>query len=319
MQADDGEFPEGLPRGVAIAWGVKANPQRGPKRELSIERIVDAAMAIADAEGLAAVSMSRVAADLGFTTMSLYRYVTAKEDLLLIMQDEGIGVPSLDFAEAAGWRQRLLIWWNSNRGIYRAHPWLLDIPITGAPVTPNNLAWLDAGIEALAESPLSWGERVATMIMLSGMARWQGGIERGYETSMREQNLSAEEVERREDSLMHAFVTESAFPSLHQAVVDGVFGSQGEDPFAFAIQRALDGVAAYIDGLPNVDATEPAQVPGADDDYPRDRTLREASKARREAQSRLREAQKREADLIAKARERARKTAEAESKARAKG
>ncbi|WP_022884232.1 TetR/AcrR family transcriptional regulator [Glaciibacter superstes] len=317
MQADD-DFPAGLPRGVAIAWGVKANPQRGPKRELSIERIVDAAMAIADAEGLGAVSMSRVASDLGFTTMSLYRYVTAKEDLLLIMQDEGIGVPTLDFAEAAGWRQNLLLWWNGNRGIYRAHPWLLDIPITGAPVTPNNLAWLDAGIEALAESPLSSGERVATMIMLSGMARWQGGIERGYEISIREQNLSVREVEQREDALMRSFVTESAFPSLHRAVVDGVFGAEGEDPFAFAIQRALDGVAAYIDALPNRDATEQAPVTDADDDYPRDRTLREASKARREAHSRLREAEKRESDLIAKARERARKAAEAEAKARAK-
>ena len=54
-----------LPRAVALAWGVAANPQRGPKRELSIERIVDAAIAIADEDGLAAVSMSSVAAALG--------------------------------------------------------------------------------------------------------------------------------------------------------------------------------------------------------------------------------------------------------------
>ena len=60
-----------LPRGVALAWGVAANPQRGPKRELSIERIVDAAVEIADAGGLGAVSMASVSASLGFTTMSL--------------------------------------------------------------------------------------------------------------------------------------------------------------------------------------------------------------------------------------------------------
>ena len=60
MRAD----PE-LPRGVALAWGVAAHPQRGPKRELSIERIVEAAIEIADAEGLGAVSMSRVAARSG--------------------------------------------------------------------------------------------------------------------------------------------------------------------------------------------------------------------------------------------------------------
>src|SRR3954462_15876956 len=82
-----------LPRGVALAWGVAANPQRGPKRELSIERIVEAAVEIADAEGLAAVSMSSVATSLGFTTMSLYRYVSATEDLILLMQEYGTGLP----------------------------------------------------------------------------------------------------------------------------------------------------------------------------------------------------------------------------------
>ena len=82
-----------LPRAVALAWGVAANPQRGPKREMSIERIVDAAIEIADAGGLAAVSMASVASALGYTPMSLYRYVTSKDDLLVLMQETGVGVP----------------------------------------------------------------------------------------------------------------------------------------------------------------------------------------------------------------------------------
>src|SRR6187401_87608 len=93
-----------LPRGVALAWGVAANPQRGPKRELSIERIVDAAVEIADAEGLGAVSMSRVAASLGFTTMSLYRYVTSKDDLILLMQEGAVLPPVPDESIERGWR-----------------------------------------------------------------------------------------------------------------------------------------------------------------------------------------------------------------------
>ena len=77
-----------LPRGVALAWGVAADPQRGPKREMSVEKIVDAAVEMADAEGLGAVSMAAVAARLGYTPMSLYRYVSAKDDLMLLMQEE---------------------------------------------------------------------------------------------------------------------------------------------------------------------------------------------------------------------------------------
>ena len=76
-----------LPRGIALAWGVAASPQRGPKREMSVERIVEAAVEIADAEGIGAVSMAAVASRLGYTPMSLYRYVTAKDDLILLMQE----------------------------------------------------------------------------------------------------------------------------------------------------------------------------------------------------------------------------------------
>ena len=97
---DQPEPPE-LPRGIALAWGVAATPQRGPKREMSVERIVDAAVELADVDGLGAVSMAAVAAKLGFTPMSLYRYVSAKDDLLLLMQEEGTGVPSTSGATSA--------------------------------------------------------------------------------------------------------------------------------------------------------------------------------------------------------------------------
>ena len=132
-----------LPRAVALAWGVAANPQRGPKRELSIERIVEAAIAIADEDGLAAVSMSSVATALGFTTMSLYRYVTAKDDLIQLMQETGIGLPPASIAEAPDWRAGLIQWSRETLASYAAHPWLIDIPILGSPNTPNNLAWMD--------------------------------------------------------------------------------------------------------------------------------------------------------------------------------
>src|SRR6478752_614939 len=91
-----------LPRGVALAWGIAASPQRGPKREMSVERIVEAAVEIADAEGLGAVSLAAVAASLGYTPMSLYRYVSAKEDLVLLMQEEATGTPSEAVADAGG-------------------------------------------------------------------------------------------------------------------------------------------------------------------------------------------------------------------------
>ena len=149
---DDDELD--LPRGIALAWGIAANPQRGPKREMSVERIVEAAVEIADAEGLGAVSMAAVAARLGYTPMSLYRYVTAKDDLILLMQEEATGLPPERVREVGRLARR-----SSRRctarmiQLYLEHPWMLDIPINGSPTTPNSAAWMDAGLAALAEHP----------------------------------------------------------------------------------------------------------------------------------------------------------------------
>ena len=83
----------GLPGTVAAAWGVRERPHKGPKPALSLARIVAAAVQVADAEGLDAVSMGRVAAELGAAPMSLYRHVAGKEELLTLMVDAAWGAP----------------------------------------------------------------------------------------------------------------------------------------------------------------------------------------------------------------------------------
>src|SRR5690606_21911284 len=165
-----------LPRGVALAWGVAAHPQRGPKRELSIERIVEAAIEIADADGLGAVSMTAVASRLGFTTMSLYRYVTNKDELLMVMGDTALGLPPLSLSEAGDWRARLAAYHREVLAVYEAHPWLLDLPIAGVPGTPGNAAWFDAGLGTLADTPLSWLERTAVLLLVMGQVRWTASV-----------------------------------------------------------------------------------------------------------------------------------------------
>ena len=76
-----------LSRSLELLWGTREPATRGPKAELSLERIVDAAVALADREGLGALSMRRVATELGVGTMSLYRHVPGKGELLDLMLD----------------------------------------------------------------------------------------------------------------------------------------------------------------------------------------------------------------------------------------
>ena len=117
---------EQLPSGIALAWGVAATPQRGPKREMSVEKIVDAAIELADREGIQAVSMSAVAKRLGYTPMSLYRYVSSKDDLLLLMQEEATGLPPEAGEDSPGWRTRLRELYEAASQVYVSQPWLLS-------------------------------------------------------------------------------------------------------------------------------------------------------------------------------------------------
>lgn len=296
-----------LPRAVALAWGVAANPQRGPKREMSIERIVDAAVEIADAGGLSAVSMSSVASALGFTPMSLYRYVTSKDDLLVLMQERGIGVPPESVAEADGWRDAIRAWGRATVELYLDHPWLLDIPIEGTPQTPNNLAWMDAGLAALKGLPLDYEDKVSVMLAVMAQVRWQSTILRGYTQAAAAAGVTPDAIDTRASDLLAQLITPEEFPEVHAALAGGVFSSDSDaDSLGFGLERVLDGIAAYL-------ATKPARheaaqpVDPADSAAERDPKYREAVKERREVEKKLREARKRERERLREARDRARR------------
>src|SRR5690606_32089960 len=98
-----------LPKAVALMWGLEQPGGRGPKRGLSLEQIIEAAIAIGDAEGFAALSMNRVARELGFTAMSLYRYVDSKATLMEMMLDHVIGLPP-EIEPGTSWRAGLAQW-----------------------------------------------------------------------------------------------------------------------------------------------------------------------------------------------------------------
>ena len=98
-----------LPADVALMWRLRETPRRGPKPSLTLDDIVAAAIAIADAEGLAAVSMARVAERLGNSTMALYRHVKSKDDLLVIMSDAALERPE-PMPEGIDWRTGLTFW-----------------------------------------------------------------------------------------------------------------------------------------------------------------------------------------------------------------
>ena len=83
-----------LPRVLQQLWGIEGRSRPGPKPAFQVSDIGRAAIKLADAGGLGALSMSKVAAELGVTTMALYRYVESKDDLYVVMLDQAFGLPA---------------------------------------------------------------------------------------------------------------------------------------------------------------------------------------------------------------------------------
>jgi AcrR family transcriptional regulator len=231
-----------LPPGIALAWGVASRPTRGPKRALTLPQVVDAGIAVAVADGIGAVSMARVAERLGVSTMALYRYVAAKDDLLELMVDTALGQPP-DPSPGETWRDGLRRWAIGVRDSYRANPWALRVPIAAPPLGPNNVRWLENALASLSGTRLSHQKRISCVLLISGFVR--------SEETLLHDMLAAQRAEEPADHYARTLaqlVDEQTFPNITAVIRSGAMsddeGIDGE--FEFGIERVLDGIGVLI-------------------------------------------------------------------------
>ncbi len=164
-----------LPPGVDVLWGRREPAKRGPRPNLSVEQIVDAAIEIASAEGLGPLSMNRVAEKLGKSAMSLYRYVRTKDELLQLMTDvSAVKHPPPEPDPADGWRPNLERWAYELVDLYRRFPWVLHVPLGPTPpVGPGQLAWLDRALACFRKTHLPSEIRIGVVMLLLTFIRGQ--------------------------------------------------------------------------------------------------------------------------------------------------
>lgn len=240
--------PGPVPPGVAQLWRPEASRQ--VRAALSAERIVEAAVVLADAEGLDAVSMARVAERLGAGTMSLYRHVANKDELLLLMHDSvWRQQPSATADPALGWRPALEEWCRLQHGTLTAHPWLERIRFVERAGTPSQLATLEGGLAVLAGTPLPEVEKVALLMLLNGYLLWTARYEAELRTAAAALEVPAEQVTGQFASLMAALTADGRFPAMTRAVAGGAFadpaGALGD--FEFGLGLILDGVERRVE------------------------------------------------------------------------
>lgn len=223
-----------------LLWGKQPLPSRGPKPAVTLTGIAEAGIRIADAEGLDAVSMQRIAGELPVTKMALYRYVRGKTELVAVMSDLAMGSPP-DRPDLP-WREALHTWAIDLYDGFTLHPWLLLSTVGRRLLGPNELAWMEQGVAALTDTGLTGGEQLDSILVITSHVRniaQQSTTFPGHTTGLTEQDM--------QQSLAEILTTEAdRFPHLTTAMRTSA-GSENQG-LEFGLERILDGLELLITG-----------------------------------------------------------------------
>lgn len=252
-------------RSMALLWGRCEAPTRGPKQGLSVERIVAAAIELADAEGLGAVSMRKVGERLGASAMALYTYVPAKTELVDMMLDTALGELPTAYDREHGWRAAAEEWARAMWAFYQRHPWYLQVSVARPLLGPNELAGYEAQLtifDGLALSGLEMGWVVGSMASFvvgaaSALAQARAaeqvtGKSDGEWWSERSA-LLAEMADfdwaERYPTTVRLAEQELAFAQPHRDPSDTTSYMERDalDNFEFGLARLLDGIEAFAE------------------------------------------------------------------------
>jgi AcrR family transcriptional regulator len=231
---------------LQLLWGRKERGQRGPKPGLTVEKIVAAAITLADEEGLEQLSMRKVAEKLGTGAMSLYRYVPSKAELLDLMLDTIHGEdPHAD--EDGPWRPRLQAAAYRSRALILRHPWMLGISLgQRPPLGPNILTGYDRVLKILANTGLTPAEQVATAELVNNYV--SGATRTGVESERmaRESGVSDDQWWEERESFWEDYFDPDRFPFISIVYAKGGYDEPRVDHFDFGLQRILDGIEAML-------------------------------------------------------------------------
>lgn len=237
-----------MPRAVATAWRGRAVSTRGRRPGLGLGTIVDAALRVALADGLGAVSMSRVASELGAATMSLYRHVQAKDELLAHMVDAAFaGAPGTP-APDEPWRAGLTRWALQYLAVLRRHRWLVRVPVSGPPLMPNQVLWFERGLQCLRGTALPQAEKPAVLLLVDGFVRNQATLEADLMQAAQASGVALEEAGAAYARVLGGLVDPERFPAV-QALLDArTFEPPGTpaDGVQFGLDLILDGIEVLI-------------------------------------------------------------------------
>lgn len=235
-----------LSRSLELLWRGRESAARGPKPALTLERLVEAAVELADREGLAALSMRKVAAALGVGTMSLYRYVPGKSELLDLMLDHVQGSPDdLDEHRGKDWRTTLELMARITWRVYFDHPWLLQVNQARPLLGPNALAGFEFVLAGLAGLGLTGQQRLAVILAVDNYVVGTARVFVQQRLASQETGVSDEEFWAAQEPLLDKAFAGGEYPEV-AALPEDTFALDAEPAMEFGLAALLDGLAQRI-------------------------------------------------------------------------
>jgi len=223
---------------------------RGPRPSLTVDQVVASAIEVADAEGLSALSMRRVAQQRGVSTMSLYTYVPGKAELIDLMVDSVYGEMHRPAWGRRGWRKRLEAVARDNRALYDRHPWLAHVSTGRPPLGPNVMAKYDYELRAVDGLGLSDVEMDSVLTLVLDFAHASARSAQAAAQAAQDSAMTDEQWWAANEPVLSRIFDPSRFPTA--ARVGSAAGAEYGAAFSpghafeFGLERLLDGIGVLV-------------------------------------------------------------------------
>ncbi|QMU75383.1 TetR/AcrR family transcriptional regulator [Streptacidiphilus sp. PB12-B1b] len=240
------ERSAGRPARRTPVWARPRVAGRGPQPSLTLPAIVAAAVAVADAEGVDAVSMRRIATELGVGTMSLYRYVETKDDLLDLMADQVFGEGGSGRGHLDDWRADLHRFAVGYRDLLLRHPWLLPVGLSRPPLGPNVLRRTEWLLGCLDGRGLGIDEMAGLTGVVVAYVRGVALAEIAEAEAARRTGRSQDDYRRLVGPYLTDVFAAGQHPLMARFVAEADDRPDPDRVFRRGLERVLDGVAAAL-------------------------------------------------------------------------
>jgi AcrR family transcriptional regulator len=265
-------MPEYASRGDArrtmeLLWGVATRPTRGPKPALDVPTIVAAAIELADAEGIGALSMRNVAERLGRSPMALYTYIPGKAELLDVMLDTVIAELPTSYPRDRSWRVAAEASARAGWALFERHPWVLQVAGGRAVLGPHELDQYEAQLTVFDGLGLSGLDVMRITGVLAEYVRGAAKAVSDARTAEHATGISDDEWWYARAPLLDELagdIWEERYPTTTKLQTDHAFDQPDResddatpytvrdalDTFEFGLHRLLDGIEVYINNRP---------------------------------------------------------------------